>query len=173
MPEISAEISKVLAPLQNMAQEKRVAVLIVHHTVKISLENAGKIDVFDTIRGSSSIRGVCLGSWVLAAGDRCHRLCVEHGYGETQDLEILLDPENLQWRAVRPWMPKPIAQTELILDYLKNVGSATIPEIASTLKLNPDSVTKALWRLQTQEIVVKEASQKNHPSIYILKVIFL
>lgn len=120
-----------------------------HHTIKISLENANKIDVFDTIRGSGSIRGVCRGSWVLATGDHCHRLCVEHGYGENQDLEILLDSESLQWRAVRFWMSKPVAQSELILDYLKCVGKATIPEIASTLKLNPQYVTTALWRLQT------------------------
>ena len=166
LQEISAEISKVLAPLQNMAQDLRVAVLVVHHTVKISLENANKIDVFDTIRGSGSIRGVCRGSWVLAVGTNSHRLCVEHGYGENQDLEILLDPENLQWRSVRPWMPKATSQVDAILEYLKQVGSATIPDIASVLNVNPQYVTTALWRLQTQGVVRKEAGKKYNPAVY-------
>lgn len=164
--EVSAEISKVLEPLQNMAQDLKVAVLLVHHTVKISIENAAKIDIFDTIRGSSSIRGVCRGSWVLAAGDRCHRLCVEHGHGESQDLEILLDPENLQWRAVRPWSPKPVTQVESILNYLQQVRCATISEIAAALNLNPNYVTNALWRLQSQDMIWKEAGKKNYPAIY-------
>lgn len=166
MQEISAEVSKVLAPLQNMAQDLRVAVLLVHHTVKISLENANKIDVFDTIRGSGSIRGVCRGSWVLATGTNSHRLCVEHGYGENQDLEILLDPENLHWQAIRPWMPKATSQVEAISEYLKQVGSATIPDIATVLNLNPQYVTTALWRLQTQGVVRKEPGKKYYPAIY-------
>lgn len=165
--ESSAEISRHLEPLQNMAQELRLAVLLIHHTVKISLDNANKVDVFETIRGSGAIRAVCRGSWILAAGDRVYRLCVEHGYGEKQDLEVLLDPEKLAWRAVRPWNPKSNStQVEQILNHLKVVGSATIPYIASALNLNPNYVTNALWRLQTAEMVRKEPGKKFYPAIY-------
>lgn len=165
--ESSAEISRHLEPLQNMAQELKLAVLLIHHTTKIAVDNANKIDIFDTIRGSGAIRAVCRGSWILAASDRVYRLCIEHGYGENQDLEVLLDPEKLAWRAVRPWNPKANStQIEQILTHLKVVGSATIPSIALALNLNPNCVTTALWRLQTQEMVWKEPGKKFYPAIY-------
>lgn len=165
--ESSAEISKYIEPLQNMAQELKLSVLLVHHTTKITLENAKDISPFDTIRGSGAIRAVCRGSWVLAASERTYRLCVEHGYGERQDLELLLDPDTLSWRSVRPWNPKVnSSQAQQILDHLLIVKSATIPEIASELNLNANYVTTALWRLQTQDLVWKEAGSKNKQGIY-------
>lgn len=86
---------------------------------------------------------------------------------DQQDLEVLLDPETLTWRSVRPWNPKSCStQVEQILDHLKKVGSATIPEIASVLNLNPNYVTNALWRLQTDNSVQKEPGKKYHPAIY-------
>ncbi len=165
--ETSAEMSKVLEPLQQMANELKLAVLLIHHTTKITVENAGNTNIFDSIRGSSAIRAVARGSWILGANDRCYRLCVEHGFGEKQDLEILLDPETLTWRVVRPWNPKSSAtQVEQILEYLQKVKSATIPEIASTLNLNPNYVTTALWRLQVNNEIHKEPGKKFYPAIY-------
>lgn len=104
--ETSAEMSKVLEPLQQMSMDLKLAVLLIHHTTKITVENAGSTNVFDTIRGSSAIRAVARGSWILAGNERCFRLCVEHGFGNKQDLEVLLEPENLIWRVVRLWNPK-------------------------------------------------------------------
>ena len=150
-----------------MANELRLSALLVHHTTKITVENANNVSPFDTIRGSSAIRAVCRGSWVIAASDRTYRLCVEHGFGEKQDLEVLLDLETLTWRSVRPWNPKSCAtQVDQILVYLKKVSCATIPEIASVLNLNPNYVTTALWRLQTDNSVQKEPGKKYHPAIY-------
>lgn len=167
LQESSAEISRYLEPLQNMANELRLSVLLVHHTTKITIENAGSTNIFDTIRGSSAIRGVCRGSWVLAASDRTYRLCVEHGFGEKQDLEVLLDGETLTWKAVRPWKPKSNhTQAEQILEYLQKAKKATIPEIASVLNLNPNYVTTALWRLQVDKLVWKEPGKKYHPATY-------
>ncbi|MBE9193264.1 AAA family ATPase [Gloeocapsopsis crepidinum LEGE 06123] len=165
--ETSAEISRYLEPLQDMAMQLRLSVLLIHHTTKITIENAGSTNVFDTIRGSSAIRGVCRGSWVLAASDRTYRLCVEHGFGEKQDLEVLLDGETLTWKAVRPWNPKSSStQVEQILEYLKKAKKATIPEIASVLNLNPNYVTTALWRLQMEKQVYKIPGKKYYPATY-------
>ncbi|PIG90830.1 AAA family ATPase [Gloeocapsopsis sp. IPPAS B-1203] len=165
--ETSAEISRYLEPLQDMAMQLRLSVLLVHHTTKITIENAGSTNVFDTIRGSSAIRGVCRGSWVLAASDRTYRLCVEHGFGEKQDLEVLLDGETLTWKAVRPWNPKSSStQVEQILEYLKKAKKATIPEVASVLNLNPNYVTTALWRLQMEKQVYKIPGKKYYPATY-------
>jgi len=165
--ETSAEISRYLEPLQDMAMHLRLSVLLIHHTTKITIENAGSTNVFDTIRGSSAIRGVCRGSWVLAASDRTYRLCVEHGFGEKQDLEVLLDGETLTWKAVRPWNPKSSStQAEQILEYLKKAKKATIPEIASVLNLKPTCVTTALWRLQMEKQVYKIPGKKYYPATY-------
>ena len=164
--ETSAEVARYLEPLQNMANELKLSILLVHHTTKISIENANNLDVFDTIRGSGAIRAVARGSWVFAASERTYRLCVEHGFGERQDLEVLLDPETLTWRSVRPWNPKSGTQVDLILEYLKTAKSATIPEIATSLNLNPNCVTTALWRLQQDNTIWKEPGKKYHPAIY-------
>ena len=62
--ESSAEMSRCLEPLQEMAEELNCCILLIHHTGKVKLENADKIDVFETIRGSSAIRAVCRGTLV-------------------------------------------------------------------------------------------------------------
>lgn len=164
--ESSAEISQLLEPLQQMANELSLAVLLVHHTTKVTIENANSTNVFDTIRGSSAIRAVCRGSWILAANERVYRLCVEHGFGDNQDLELRLDSESLQWKSVRPWIPKAPPQSQQILDYLSQVGKATISEIAKALNLNAECVKTALWRFQHDNQVWKTAGKKNHPTVY-------
>ncbi|MEO0854462.1 MAG: AAA family ATPase, partial [Cyanobacteria bacterium J06648_11] len=110
--ESSAEMSRCLEPLQEMAEELNCCILLVHHTGKVKLDNADKIDVFETIRGSSAIRAVCRGSWVLAADDNsCYRLCVEHGYGK-EDLRLALDASTLRWQSLGGWQPAMVNPTQ-------------------------------------------------------------
>lgn len=164
--ESSAEISRHLEPLQQMANELKTAVLLIHHTTKVTTENAGNINVFDTIRGSSAIRAVSRGSWILARGERCYRLCIEHGFGENQDLEILLDPETMTWKSIRPWNPKQTSAPQEILNYLNAISKATIPEISAYLSLNPNTVNVALWRLQADDLVWKQGGKKGQPAVF-------
>ena len=164
--ESSAEMSRCLEPLQEMAEDLNCCILLVHHTGKVKLDNAHKIDVFETIRGSSAIRAVCRGTWVLAADDnRCFRLCVEHGYGR-EDLKILLDASTLRWRSLGHWQPASVnvTQAEQVLAYLNQAGQGTIDDIHAATGLPKRSLYVVLSRLHAEDMVSKAGSR--HRIVY-------
>lgn len=160
--ESSAEMSQVLEPLQNLCQDKRCTGLLVHHTGKISLDNAGSIDVFDTIRGSSAIRAVCRGVLILAAGDQKYRLAVENGWGK-HDLDVLLDVTCQKWKLLGNWVGENIdlTQKDRALDFLNQIGQATIDQIAEATNLPKASLYKVLSRLQKDDMVTKIGHRAN------------
>ncbi|MBD2088366.1 AAA family ATPase [Microcoleus sp. FACHB-1515] len=164
--ESSAEMSQALEPLQELAQEIGCCVLLVHHTNKVSAENAGTIDVFDTIRGSSSIRAVCRGSLIIAAGERNFRLCVENGWGK-HDLSILLDANTLTWRLLGQWQPVIVGdQKERVVEYLKQVQRSSLDDIHIATQIPKKSLYEVLARLQTVDAaddrVIKEGTRRNY-----------
>lgn len=164
--ESSAEMSQLLEPLQEMAEELDCCILLVHHTGKVSVDNAATIDVFDTIRGSSAIRATCRGSLVLAAGERNYRLLVENGWGK-HDLNVVLDANTLTWRLLGQWNPTINgSQTEQVLDYLKTCQVATIDQMHVDLGIPKKSLYKTLERLQASDIagekVVKEGQRRSY-----------
>jgi hypothetical protein len=164
--ESSAEMSQVLEPLQDMAEELDVCIVLVHHTGKVNIDNAQSVDIFDTIRGSSAIRAVCRGSMVLAAGERDYRLVVENGWGK-HDLKVVLDANTLSWRLLGKWNPvSNQTQKDQILDFLKQVQSANIEQIADATGINKKVLYEQLSRLQISELaeekVIKEGKRRNY-----------
>lgn len=164
--ESSAEMSQVLEPLQEMANEVGCCVLLVHHTGKVSVDNASQIDLFDTIRGSSAIRAVCRGSMVIAAGERDYRLCVENGWGK-HDLKVVLDANTLTWKLLGKWSPvENVNQKTQILDCLHKLQFATLEQIHEATGIPKKSLYEQLSRLQAsdnpQEQVVKEGSRRSY-----------
>ena len=164
--ESSAEMSQLLEPLQELAEDLDCCVLLVHHTGKISVDNAATIDIFDTIRGSSAIRATCRGSLVLAAGERNYRLFAENGWGK-HDLNVVLDANTLTWKLLGKWNPSIAgSQTEQVLDYLKSHQIATIDQMSADLGCPKKSLYKTLERLQASDIagekVVKEGQRRSY-----------
>ncbi|WNZ28193.1 AAA family ATPase (plasmid) [Leptolyngbya sp. NK1-12] len=164
--ESSAEMSQLLEPLQEMAEELDICILLVHHTGKVSIDNAGTIDPFDTIRGSSAIRATCRGSIVLAAGDRNYRLMAENGWGK-HDLNVVLDANTLTWRLLGQWNPTfNGSQTQQVIDYLKSCQIATIDQMSADLGIPKMSLYKTLERLQASDVagekVVKEGRRRSY-----------
>lgn len=164
--ESSAEMSQLLEPLQELAEELDCCILLVHHTGKVSVENIGNIDVFDTIRGSSAIRATCRGSLVLAAGDRNYRLLVENGWGK-HDLAVVLDANTLTWQFIGEW--KPVidgTQSDQVVAYLKNHEFATIDQMSADLNAPKMSLYKTLERLQSSDLagekVVKRGRRRSY-----------
>lgn len=162
--ESSAEMSQLLEPLQEMAEELDCCILLVHHTGKVSVDNAATIDVFDTIRGSSAIRATCRGSLVLAAGERNYRLLVENGWGK-HDLNVVLDANTLTWRLLGKWTPTINGtQSQQVIEYLKTCQIATIDQMSQDLGIPKMSLYKTLERLQGSELagekVVKEGKKR-------------
>jgi DNA-binding transcriptional ArsR family regulator len=150
-------MSQLLEPLQNLCRDKNIAGLIVHHTGKVP--EGGKVDPFDTIRGSSAIRATCRGVWVLAPEDKNYRLCVENGWGK-HDLKIRLDPDTLLWTLLGKWTPENVNQTqqEKVLDYLNKVVSTSIDVLNEVLDIPKSSLYVVLRRLQHEGIVHKRGS---------------
>lgn len=165
--ESSAEMSQVLEPLQELAQDMDCCILLIHHTGKVSVENATQIDLFDTIRGSSAIRAVCRGSMVIAASERDYRLVVENGWGK-HDLRIVLDANTLTWKLLGKWVPsvENTSQKGQILDFLKQTQSASIEQIHEATGIPKKSLYEQLSRLQTSdepaEKVVKEGHRRSY-----------
>ena len=164
--ESSAEMSQLLEPLQKMANKNGCCVLLVHHTGKVSADNAGQIDIFDTIRGSSAIRAVCRGSMVLAAGDREFRLVVENGWGK-HDLKVVLDANTLTWKQLGKWSPPVnMSQQEQIIEALKKLGSASVDAIHQQTGIPKRSLYEQLSRLVNSEDpnckLIKEGTQRKY-----------
>lgn len=158
--ESSAEMSRVLEPLQELARDMNCCIVPIHHTGKIKIESADAVDVFETIRGSSAIRATCRGTLVLAADDRCKRLCAENGYTKV-DLKIALDPNDLTWKLLGKWNPETNeAQGTQVLDYLSQVTDATIEQIHLTTEISKPSLYKVLSRLVHDGMISKSGSRK-------------
>ncbi|NJR61896.1 MAG: AAA family ATPase [Cyanobacteria bacterium CRU_2_1] len=166
--ESSAEMSQLLEPLQEMAKEKGCCVLLVHHTGKVTVDNANTISVFDTIRGSSAIRAVCRGSLIIAADDRNYRLYVENGWNKL-DLSVVLDANTWTWKLVGQWKPSGLfnaSQKEQIIECLKQLGHASIDQIHESTQIPRKSLYEQLSRLQSSENadekVIKEGSRRKY-----------
>ena len=166
--ESSAEMSQLLEPVQEMCKRQRCTGLLVHHTGKVNLQNAGDVDVFDTIRGSSAIRATCRGTLVLAADERNYRLAVENGWGKL-DLQILLDANTLEWRLLGNWMGPnvDVNQKDRVLAYLNQVASAGIDQIAEATNLPKKSLYEVLKRLQCEDLIEKRGERMQ--AVYIRK----
>ncbi len=164
--ESSAEMSQLLDPLQKMANKYGCCVVLVHHTGKISAENMDKVDIFDTIRGSSAIRAVCRGSMVLTAGERNYRLVIENGWGK-HDLKVVLDANTLTWQQLGKWSPTVnMSQQEQIIDALKKLGKASVERLHEETGITKRSLYEQVSRLVNSDIagekVIKEGSRRNY-----------
>ncbi|MBC7971546.1 MAG: AAA family ATPase [Verrucomicrobia bacterium] len=158
--ESSAEMTRVIEPLQEMAEDLNCCIVLVHHTGKVKVENADAIDVFDTIRGSGSIRATCRGSMVLAADTDCYRLCAENGYGKI-DLKIRLDGTTLEWKLLGRWTEAISSdQRSVIEEYLNKVGQATLDQIFDDTQIPKPSLYKVLSRLARENFIVKSGNRR-------------
>lgn len=159
--ESAAEMSQVLEPLQEFAKKSKVCILLVHHTRKLTVQE-DTIDVlFDSLRGSSAIRGTCRGLLIIApTNNNTYRLAVENGWGK-HDLKIRLDTTCLEWQLLGKWTPMiNVAQKDLALDFLNKVGSATLDTISEQTGIAKRSLHVVLDRLRRDGMLEKVGSQR-------------
>jgi len=169
--ESAAEMSQVIEPLADLAKRQKCTVLLVHHTSKVTLNNANDLNnIFETIRGSSAIRATCRGTMILAAADNSYRLCYENGWGKG-DLKIVLDAHTLQWRVLEQWQGPTVelSQKDQVLDVLNRIQQGTIDQIAEATQLPKRSLYEVLKRLQADDLVEKRGDRKS--SLYVRKAI--
>lgn len=168
--ESSAEMSQLLEPIQEMCKRQRCCGLLVHHTGKVKVENLNDLDIFETIRGSSAIRATCRGTLILAAGENTYRLAIENGWGKL-DLQVRLNPDTLKWRLAGNWSGPKVeeSQKDRVLNYLNQVGSAQLNQIAEAVNLPKRSLYEVLKRLQCDGLVEKRGERK--AAVYIRRAI--
>lgn len=159
--ESSAEMGRVLEPLQEFARDHNCCILPIHHTGKIKADNADTLDVFETIRGSSAIRATCRGTLVIAANETGYRLCVENGYNK-QDLKVSLNLNDLTWKLLGRWgIQVDASQNDQVLDYLTKHEHATLEQIHDFTGINKASLYKVLARLVHDDKVSKNGSRRS------------
>ena len=153
--EDKSEMGKLLEPLQDLARRKDCCVIVIHHTTKVTVENADSVDVFSLMRGSGAIRATARGSWILASapGGVGQRLFIEHGWGK-EDLRIFLDEQTLEWKAINEWNPQVDAnQRERVLQYFLTVKQSTVTQTATNCNLPNRSVGTILSSLQSKGLL--------------------
>ena len=161
--ENSAEIADVLAPLQTLAQQENVCIIVVHHTRKNNLDKTDLIDIFDAVRGSGAIRATCRGMLVLANGKNGYRLAVENGRTAVQDLEVYLDAVTLTWKLKGNWTPPNVnvSQKDTVLDWLVKHQQGTIEQIYQDTLIIKKNIHKILTRLISDEQIERRGKQRN------------
>jgi len=159
--ENSAEMSQLLEPIQELCKKHRTTGLLVHHTGKVNTTNAGDVEVFDSIRGSSSIRATCRGTMVLAADESSYRLCVENGWGK-HDLKVLLDAHTLEWKLLGNWQGPNVDlnQKDQVLNFLNQVQAAQLQAISEATNLPKRSLYEVLKRLQADGLIEKRGDRQ-------------
>jgi 5S rRNA maturation endonuclease (ribonuclease M5) len=158
--ESSAEMGRILEPLQEFAREHNCCVLLVHHTGKIKIDNADTLDVFETIRGSSAIRATCRGTIVIAASESGYRMCIENGYIK-QDLRVSLNLSDLTWKPLGKWLTQVDgSQADQVLEILAKTEQATLEQLHDQTLINKGSLYKVLSRLTQEGKISKTGSRK-------------
>jgi len=168
--ENSSEIADVLAPLQDLAQQENICILVVHHTRKRTTEETDFLDIFDSVRGSGAIRATCRGMLVLAKTKQGFRLAVENGRTQARDLAIHLNVATLTWKLNGLWQPPDVNKTqkELVLEWLKKHREGTVDQIYDSTLIRKKYIYEILTRLISEDCVKREGSQRT--TLYYLQV---
>ena len=161
--ENSAEIVDTLAPLQNLAQQENVCILVVHHTRKKSNLETDILDIFDSVRGSGAIRATCRGMLVLCKAKDSYRLAVENGRTAVQDLRVHLNVANLTWMLNGFWSPPAIniSKAQMVLEWMQKHLQGSVSEISNATGVDKTNVYKTLTRLTNKKIIFKDGDQRN------------
>ncbi|MGL5061956.1 MAG: AAA family ATPase [Microcoleus sp.] len=166
--ETSSEMGRVIEPLQEMARDMGLCILLTHHTRKITAEGTGEdCDPFDLIRGNTAIRGAVRGSIVILPTEGAYRIITENGYTERNDLRARIDPATLEWKLLGQWSPRiDGSMKEQVIDYLNLHGGGTVKQIATDLGFQASSVGTCLSKLQAEDFVTKQAGKGRTPATY-------
>jgi DNA-binding MarR family transcriptional regulator len=161
--ENSAELGRVLEPLQELCRRKRVCILVTHHTGKTP--EVKDADPFDQLRGNSAIRATVRGVLMLLPKEGSIQLLTENGHTDKQDIRIRLDPNTLEFKLLGRWQINADSSSrQWILQYLAIHGSATIKQISADLNLTIHAAEKSLQRLRQNNLITKKGGTKGNPA---------
>jgi hypothetical protein len=170
--ENSSKIANVIKPLKKAAKYLNMAVVLVHHTKKLNVQNLSDVDIFDTMRGSGTIRSESRGTIMLAEVANTEtrrnewRLIAENGSYGKQDLLVVLDANTLSWKCLSNWTPNcSESQEAQALAFFDKVGAASIQQLSENTSIPAKSAYTVATRLVQRGMLVKQGTRQN--AVYI------
>jgi hypothetical protein len=166
--ESSSEMGRILGPVQEMARDLNVCIILAHHTPKLNAESSqGNVSPFDLIRGNGAIRGTARGAIVILPAEDSYRICTENGFAEPMDLRARINPATCEWQLLGRWNPR-IEGTvrDQVLDYLNLNGQGTVKAISTDLRLHAATIGTILSKLHGEGLTTKVCGKGRSPAIY-------
>ena len=145
---------EAMIPLQKLARDRRIALVLVHHTRKADAK-----DPFDKVSGTTAIMGAADSVWLLsrARGEADGTLNITGRDVNEQDLAMRFDKNNCTWAVIGNVSEVASSDEEReILDFLWDSDQPVTPTIvAKALGISCDAVKKRLRRMHTKEKVTQ------------------
>lgn len=147
-----------IAQLQELAQRYKLAIVLVHHTRKMSAESG-----LDTVAGTTGITAACDAVWTLrkqASGESI--LEITGREMEEQTLALRLESgETFGWRLIGEGAEVGMSEArQEIVELLKDDAPLSPRAIATSLRKNAVTVRRLLQKLAAGDIVRKDRSGK-------------
>ena len=164
--ETSSEMGRILEPLQKMARDMNICILVTHHLSEKEIDPKG--DPFTLLRGNSSIRGTCRGAMVVVPAEQGgYRIFCENGWTDKQDFLACINSETWEWQLRGRWQPRVDGTIrERVIDYLNLHSHGTVEQIARDLGVRASSVGNVLSLLQKEDVVTKKGGKGRAPAVY-------
>jgi hypothetical protein len=156
-----------MEPLQQLAAERRIGLVLVTHTRK-PIKATAAADVFDEIMDSTGITGGADTMLVLKKARQEHELSlwVTGRDVESQELLIAWDPDTSDWKLLGPAQEQRLsALRQSILNCLRRSGEAlAAAEIAARIGREDadgrSTVKTTLYRMADQELIIAVGAGK-------------
>jgi hypothetical protein len=152
-----------MEPLQAMAIQRRLAVVLIHHTRK-----AEASDPFDKVSGTNALMGASDCTWLLerARGEADGKLIVTGRDVEEQELALRFDPADCRWTVIGNALEVASSREEReILDLLKASDEPLSPkDVQEELGISDSAAKMRLRRMyQAGKIAQVSRGKYTHP----------
>ncbi len=153
-PETYATDYDALIPLQKLAQERRIAIVLVHHTRKMDAK-----DPYDKISGTNALMGAVDTIWLLerGRGESEGKLNITGRDLDEQDLVLQFDKNTCQWSVLGNTCEIAATTQELeVIELLAQYQQPLTPaQIAQALGIKSSAAKRRLERLLKKNKIKK------------------
>lgn len=148
----------VLRPLQRLAAERNVAILLIHHTNK----NQEAPDVFDQITGTTGYAGVADTLMVIERVRGDNQATMRITGRDVEDDLIHLERQGVRWARAGTPPPASLRLTPEQQEVLETVASGhdKPASVAAAIGKEPGTVSKLMAKLRDKELLARSSYGK-------------
>ena len=147
---------EALIPLQTLARDRRIALVMVHHTRKMEAK-----DPFDKISGTTAIMGAADCVWLLSRGrgENEGKLSITGRDLDEHELLLKFDKSTCQWKVTGDASAMAASQEENdVLELMSDITEPITPKLLGIeLGITPSAAKMRLQRLMNKRLVEKLA----------------